>query len=682
MKPLAFLVFLFFGLSSVVTGQTRQIDSMKALLKTQPKDTTYVNTLLALSKSHFNIDPVESIRYGYDAKHYAEELKFKPGIALAYKNIGIAYFNQGKYIEALQQYELSLSAYEAIGDKRGMATLLKNTGNVYINKGDDDKALEYYLKSLKLTEEINDTLKMLEALGNIGFVYMNKPATHDKAFQYLRQAYALNKRFNDANSQGAITVNLGELHMTYDRYDSAMLYFNESLKAYEGTVDMAYTLNDIGKLYRKQKKFGEAIAIQRKALDIAQKLDSQNDVAIALLGIAESFEQRGDAKLALDYYHQADSIATATGAKYELVNIYAGLARVYAIESDYTNAFTYQNKLAEVKDAIYNLEIDKKLGTLQFTYDLEKKGAEITLLNKDREMRTKELETQKAVRNGFIFGFAALLAVAVVILLQRNRISKEKKRSEALLLNILPEETAHELKQFGKAKAHRYESVTVLFTDFKGFSTKAEDMAPEVLVEVLDFYFAAFDYIIVEHGLEKIKTIGDAYMCACGLPTPDPEHAVKVIRAAISIREFCAREAIHRFNQGLPFFEVRIGVNTGPVVAGIVGVKKFAYDIWGDTVNMASRMESSGVPGKVNISGTTYEAVKDTVKCTYRGKVSVKHKDDVEMYFADELIKSGTPAPIHQQAFEVDAHHPLLKNAIQTTHKSKEQTSSTSHTKS
>lgn len=672
MKFVALFTVLI-GSLFVSVAQTRQIDSLKALLNNAPKDTTYVNNMLVLSKSFVNIDPDEALSYGFDAKYVAQKLKYKPGIALALKHIGIAYFSKGLYIEALQHYEQALAAYEAIGDKVGMASVLKNTGNIYYNKGDDDKALEYYLNSLKISEAIGDTLQLMSSLANIGTVYSNKPATHDQSFQFLRRAYVLSKILNDNNAIGTITVNLGELHMAHQHYDSALHYFNESLIAYDGTVDMAYTMNDIGKVYREQKRFSEAIDIQQKALAIATKLDSQNDVAISLLGIAESYEQQGDNKTALGYYKQADSIAVATGAKYELVDIYTGMARTYANLGDYANAYSFRLKTAEIKDAIYNLEIDKKLGTLQFTYDLEKKGAQIDLLTKDRELKEKELSRQKMVRNGFIGGFAALMIVAGVVLFQRNRIAKEKRRSEKLLLNILPEETAHELKEFGKAKAHRYESVTVLFTDFKGFSTQAEHMAPEDLVDVLDFYFRAFDAIISRHGLEKIKTIGDAYMCACGLPTPDPEHALNTIRAAIEIREFCATQAIHRYTKGLAFFEIRIGVNTGPVVAGVVGHKKFAYDIWGDTVNMAARMEQSGVPGKINISGTTYEAVKDKVKCTYRGKVSVKHKDDVEMFFVDEEITDSTTRRLFHQPVEVDDQHPLLKNAVKTSHNIKEQ---------
>lgn len=214
-----------------------------------------------------------------------------------------------------------------------------------------------------------------------------------------------------------------------------------------------------------------------------------------------------------------------------------------------------------------------------------------------------------------------------------------KKKSDELLLNILPEETAEELKTMGRANTRKYEMVTVLFTDFKGFTLVAEKMSPEDLVTELDNCFAFFDDLTSRHSLEKIKTIGDSYMCAGGIPKPNKTNPVDAVLAAFKIQRFM--EATRQMKESLnePFWEIRIGIHTGPIVAGVVGKKKFAYDIWGDTVNTASRMESSGAPGKINISGSTYEYVKDFFDCTYRGKVQAKNKGAIDMYFV-ERIKS------------------------------------------
>ncbi len=211
-------------------------------------------------------------------------------------------------------------------------------------------------------------------------------------------------------------------------------------------------------------------------------------------------------------------------------------------------------------------------------------------------------------------------------------LAREKRKSEELLHNILPVETAEELKRNGFAEARHYERVTVLFTDFKGFTELSASLPPADLVREIDECFKAFDRIIGKHGIEKIKTIGDAYMAAGGLPVPNSTHAENAIRAALEIRDYMR----DRLDQGIGSpLGIRIGLHTGPVVAGIVGLKKFQYDIWGDTVNTAARMESSGDPGKVNVSSATYELTRDLFRFEARGEVEAKGKGRIPMYFVE-----------------------------------------------
>jgi class 3 adenylate cyclase len=214
-------------------------------------------------------------------------------------------------------------------------------------------------------------------------------------------------------------------------------------------------------------------------------------------------------------------------------------------------------------------------------------------------------------------------------------LEEEKHKSDELLLNILPAEMAQELKEKGAAKARRHECVTVFFSDFKDFSKIAENMEPEELVAEVDYLFRAFDEIIEQNGLEKIKTIGDAYMCVGGIATDCDEQPVKVIRAALEIQAFMKAVEMERSINGRPHFQARIGIHTGPVVAGVVGIKKFAYDIWGDTVNIAARMEETSEIGRVNVSASTYQLIKDHFECTYRGKITSKNKGEIDMYFVD-----------------------------------------------
>ncbi len=223
------------------------------------------------------------------------------------------------------------------------------------------------------------------------------------------------------------------------------------------------------------------------------------------------------------------------------------------------------------------------------------------------------------------------------VVAQSKEIEGQKVRIEDLLLNILPKEISEELKDKGKATARRHDEVTVMFTDMKGFTKAAEKMTPEELVNELDECFIKFDEIIGRYGIEKIKTIGDSYMCASGVPSSDPHHAVKSAMAALEVREMMDQWRREHEAKGKEPWILRIGLHTGPVVAGVVGKRKFAYDIWGDAVNTASRMESSGEPGEVNVSGATYALLKDHFECVHRGQVEAKNKGRIDMYFVKRL---------------------------------------------
>jgi adenylate cyclase len=224
----------------------------------------------------------------------------------------------------------------------------------------------------------------------------------------------------------------------------------------------------------------------------------------------------------------------------------------------------------------------------------------------------------------------------------------EKEKTEALLANVLPKNTASEIMEKGKATKIKYNFVTVLFSDIQGFTKIAEEMNPEILIDELDKFFFYFDSVVEKFGIEKIKTIGDAYMCAGGIPEKNRTNPVEVILAALEMKGYMNKLKTTSEIEGMKYWDIRIGIHTGTVVAGVVGQKKLSYDIWGDTVNTASRMESSGEAGKINISGTTYEFVRDFFTCEYRGKMPVKYKGELEMYFVTGIVpelsdENGSP---------------------------------------
>jgi adenylate cyclase len=243
------------------------------------------------------------------------------------------------------------------------------------------------------------------------------------------------------------------------------------------------------------------------------------------------------------------------------------------------------------------------------------------------ESRKEELEKEVVQRT------AEVMMQKEKIEKQHEELKMEKKKSDDLLLNILPAEIAEELKDTGTTAARYFDHVTVLFTDFVDFTQAGEHMSPQELVNELHSCFKAFDDIISSYGIEKIKTIGDAYLAVSGIPVPEDEHGELVVRAALEIRDFMVER---KQRLGDKSFSVRIGIHSGPVVAGIVGVKKFAYDVWGDTVNTAARMEQSSEPGKINVSQTTYELISSAFNCSYRGRITAKNKGEMNMYFVEQ----------------------------------------------
>ncbi len=657
MRNLLVLPLLLFLLacSTSAFGQDRAIDSLKAVLEKDIPDTSRVSTLLELSGRYARTDAEEAKRRALEAVDLAERTGNKKGLAYAHKAVGMSYYFLNDWVDALVNWKLALETFESINDQNGVSNMLNNLGAVHFNGGDDKAALDYYLKSLRVAEATNDSLRTVTALVNIGTVYLNKESSTGLAFKYYQRALPLSKALGDHDAIGTCAVNLGEIFLRtapkadslkYYDPDSALFYFEMALEAYRNTAtgNLPFALKSIGRVYEKRKEYDKAIRYQTEAYQIALAMDARLEMAQSLLSLADTYESKGDIPEAIATFNQAEVIAEEISALYEMHAAYKGLADSYSKANDYKRAYTYLNQYSDLKDTLYNAEMDKKLQAQTLSYEIEKKEGQISLLEKDQELRAVELKRQKAIRNGTIV-VGVLLLVLAGGLFNRYRytkrtnaiITREKERSEELLLNILPEEVAEELKAKGEAEAVQIDHVTVLFTDFKGFTALSEQLTPKQLVKDLHECFSAFDIICEAHGLEKIKTIGDAYMAAGGLPVPNLTHATNAIAAALEMRDFIAEGKARKIAAELPFFEIRIGIHTGPVVAGIVGVKKFSYDIWGDTVNTASRMESSGAVGQVNISEATYELVKNEPGLTFtpRGKVQAKGKGEMEMYFVE-----------------------------------------------
>lgn len=625
--------------------------------KSVVKDTSRVNDLIALSIENIGIDPGISIDYATEAQVIAEEIGFDKGLALALKYHGMAYYVQADYFNTINLWIESLEVFKRIGDLNGQANMLNNIGAIYFNQGLDVKAIEYYLESLRAAEKVGNKLRILTALVNIGGVYSNKPETHNKALEYYHQALPLCLELNDPSAIGTATVNMGQIFLEAEKYDSALYYFQRSFEAFRTieSKDVAYTLNYIGAVYAGKKDYITALNYQKQALEIAKEKNAKLEMTHSLLGMAQTYEMMKDTASALKVFREAASIASEINANTQLAPILEGMSRSYATLSMYQKAYESRLFLEDVKDSLYNAENNKKIERMQFNYDLDQKQSEINLLVKDRELQELELDRQRIVRNALFGGILLIFIIAFVLYrnyrmkVRSNKLlGAQKQQIENLLLNILPVKVAEELQLFGFATPRYYKSATVLFTDFKGFSRIAEGLTPNELVSELNQFFIAFDGIVEKYNLEKIKTIGDAYMCAGGIPTENDIHPLAAVKAGFEMQAYMEEMNIKREKEGKQAWGLRIGIHTGPLVAGVVGRKKYAYDIWGSTVNISSRMESNGEAGRLNISSATFELIKEYYSCMYRGKINAKNIGDIDMYFVDGEIKQVDMEAIEQ----------------------------------
>ncbi len=646
MMKYLFLICSFFA--TVTVAQTRIEDSLNSILLKQQNDSNKVNTLLELFKNYSGEDTAKRVSFARQAFSLSDKIGYGKGKAFALKSIGLTYYAKSQFLEALNFWVQSLKQFELNGDVNGEANMLSNIGAVFQQQSVEEKALDYYLRSLKKSEIIGNKLRIMTAYQNIGSVYGNKKNTLDQSLIYYKKALPLAEEISNLQAIGTITVNIGEIYYKKGKSDSAQIYFQRSLKTFEDlkeNAERSYALINLGKVATQRNNYSKALNYHQQALDLAKKADSKYYISLALQGIGENQYKLGNMQASLAAYKEAESLSLEMKNNYDLDVIYNGLNNVYTGLDDYKMSAKYLYLLLKVKDTIYNTETDKKLGKMLFEAESQQQEGKINLLTKDKELQAAELNRQKFVQNAMIGGFTLVFIIGFILYRdyrQKSKINKildsQKVQIETLLLNILPEEVARELQEKGEATPRYYEHASVLFTDFKSFSALADKLSPQEVVTELNECFIEFDEIIKKHGLEKIKTIGDSYMCAGGIPTPNENHVMNIVKASLEIQDYIKQRNVRRKLSNLPPWDIRIGIHAGPLVAGVVGKIKYAYDIWGGTVNIASRMESNGEPGKVNISEAMYDMIKHEFECSYRGKIFAKNIGEIDMYFVDKKI--------------------------------------------
>ena len=549
---------------------------------------------------------------------------------------------------ALKYAEELIALSEVAGNQFYHYSGYLNKGYKLIALGELEKALTALFKSAKIAVEIENNLYDGTAQMAIADVYavmgnkINSEIYYNKSINLLRKT-------KDGILLASALLNAGDNYFNNEKYDLALEHFEESGRIFKDEnylIGSAYNLGNVGMVYAQQGKDVLAEKNINEAITILEEMQDYYPISVYLTYMADIYVRKGNMKTALKYARRSLDLAKKYKLKKEISDANLKLSELFEKVGNVGRSYNHYKDYITYRDSVKNLESIQQLADLRTNYEVSQKQAEVDLKQVEVDLKQSEvtlLSQQK--KNQRIVVIATAIALFLIGLLafglfRRNKfiqktkqiIEEEKERSDNLLLNILPEETAQELKENGLVKAKKFESVTVLFTDFKGFTQYSENLSPEALVKTLGTYFSKFDEIVERHGLEKIKTIGDAYMCAGGLPFATEDHAKKMVAAAFEIAEFVDNTKKDVAASEMTF-DIRIGINTGPVVAGVVGTKKFAYDIWGDTVNIASRMESMSEPGKVNISENTYALVKDDFDCAYRGEIEAKNRGKLKMYF-------------------------------------------------
>ncbi|MEM7181747.1 MAG: adenylate/guanylate cyclase domain-containing protein [Spirochaetota bacterium] len=542
-------------------------------------------------------------------------------IAECYRTLAYCQLMKTETEEAFKSIHKSLEYFDETDDKKGRATAWDILSHLNAQVGNLSKSLEYTYKVLQISQEEQDEKWIAWSLHNLGGVFLEMREL-EKAKKNYMQSLRLFEKISYNTGITRISSQLGVVYFGMGDYENALKSHARTIACTQEPISVAYSLKEMGLIYVEQKEYTKAFRNYKKSLKILEQINHLERQAYVLMYIGKLYLLFNRIEKAEAFLKDALTRLKGEWNKLAVYKVYKEFAKLYEKKKDFEKALSYMKLYHKIKEEVFSDELSSMLKNLDIQYAVE------------RSEKEAEIHRLKYVE-----------------------LDKERKKSEQLLRNILPDKVASELKENGKAVPVLYKSATVLFTDFVGFTQIAENMTPVALVNELDFCFSYFDSIINKNKLEKLKTIGDAYMSVGGIPETNTSHAVDTVLAALAIRQFMAQLKQEREEQGMSYWELRIGIHTGPLVAGVVGNRKFAYDVWGDTVNLASRMESSGEKGKINISESTYAQVKDFFVCKPRGMIQAKNKGKVKMYFVEGIRKGlcnlqGNPDDAFWQQYE------------------------------
>lgn len=527
----------------------------------------------------------------YEALDLANEQEERGTIARIHNQLGVLGIYEYKFPEALSSLQKALTIYRDLDDPEGIAECLNNIAAIHMSMNNYSQAKENYQQNLKIREGGSDFRKLGIAYNNLGLVY-NRLNELDTALFYYHLGQGIWEALEDSIGIGVTLDHIGRTLRDQGELEGALKIIKESLKMLSTNPERSYG----------------SIEFVTSEIGLILTMLGRNEEAVTWCEEL-CFGEEGAIRLS---------------AGRDCCNV---LYQAFKALGNYPNSLKAYKKYTEFKDSIMGTQVVQEITKLELNYAFDQvHRADSLRFESERQLQQERINKQKM---GLLTvgGILLLLGFLVIVIL------REKKRSEKLLLNILPAAVAKQLKQKGKSQPKKYDSVSVIFADIKGFTQISENLSPEELLKEINIYFTAFDLIMDKYSIEKIKTIGDCYMAVSGLPVEKDDHAVRAVHAAKDMQSFVKEMKISNLSTNKTVFEIRIGIHSGPAVAGIVGTRKFQYDIWGDTVNTANRLETNCEVGKVNISEVTYELVKNYFDFSYRGKIETKGKGNISMYY-------------------------------------------------
>ncbi len=636
------IITLLLAAVTQLMSQNREhakIELLKEKLTTADDDTNKVRLLQSLSFQYNSIDPQTGLEYGKQSLELAKSLDFEISFADSYNSIGGNQFAMGDLSHALESISRAMELNEENGFEDKLSDNYANLGNIYYNLSNYTEALTYYQKSLHLDEKLSNQKGIAANLGSIGNVYSNL-SNYTNARKYYNKALEIYEENDNMRGKATILGNIGSVYHDQGNYEESLVYFYKSLELWElfgNKMGIATNLGSIANSYNSSNKFAKAIDYYERAMAISNELGDKFGLSalygnagilyfrLSMDSVANKYSKqypkltstpKKNLTQSIEYSEKAVELAQAVGSLNMLSDWYENLDKAYTKLDDYKKAYYYQEKWTEIRDSVFSMDKAKEIATLEFD-----KQNQIN----EKELKLKDLQLLRKNNEQMIL-FAGLGSSAFILLI----IFIQRRKSEKLLHNILPVSIAKRLKNNENQIADRFDETSIVFIDLVGFTRISQNSKPEAAVKFLNTIFSKLDELSKEYRLEKIKTIGDCYMAVCGLPEHNANHSKNAVEFSIKAGKML-NEMTGPNGEEISF---RVGIDSGAVVAGIIGEKKFSYDLWGDTVNTASRMESTGVANKIQVTKNVIDRLENTnIEYETRGEIAIKGKGKVTTYF-------------------------------------------------